>query len=158
VRVPTANTIGETWGENILAHIDLKSKQENVVKAFTIVLLIILLSGCAGPQAITNATARDTIFSTETRANGATVMWLTHDDVGTYCTVDKSLGELGYEIMKSGRDALITYRTLNAADKENGALFGLFQGGCNTDNGSGNNTNYLVTGIKYADPITETLK
>lgn len=132
------------------------------VRAIKILLVALfavsILSACKGNQAITDATARDTIFSVEHRNNGAVVMWLTHDDVGTYCTVDKGLGETAFEIMKSGQDALVSYRTLNASDKENGALFGMFEGGCNTDNKSGNNTNYLVTKIEVAPAITATIK
>ena len=81
-------------------------------------------------------------------------MWLTHDDVGTYCTVDSALGQKEFDIMKSGQDALIQYRTLNSGDKENGALLGLFQGGCNTDRSSGNNTNYLVLSVEVA-PVAD---
>ena len=133
------------------------------MRAIWIVLVslvaVSILSGCgAGIQAITDATARDTIFSVEQRNNGAVVMWLTHDDVGTYCTIDKNIGETAFDLMKSGHDALISYRTLNGNDKENGALGGLFQGACNTDRSSGNNTNYLVTKIEAAPAITATIK
>ena len=122
-------------------------------------IVTVLLAGCgAGLQAITGATARDTIFSVEQRNNGGVVMWLTHDDVGTYCTIDKSIGETAFELMKSGQDALVSYRTLNGNDKENGVLGGLFQGACNTDRGSGNNTNYLITKIEAAPVLTSTVK
>jgi hypothetical protein len=118
------------------------------VKIALLALIVLALAGCQGPQAITDAALRDTIFSIENRANGAAVMWMTHDDVGTYCTLDKGLAQKAYEIMTSGKDALVKYRTLNANDKENGALGGMFQGACNTERST--NTNYLVTDIQLA--------
>jgi hypothetical protein len=124
------------------------------LKIAVVLLFVALLVGCQGVQAITDATARDTIFSVEKRANGAYVMWLTHDDVGTYCTGDPALGQKEMDIMKSGQDALIEYRTLNTSDKENGILFGIGEGQCNTDRKSGNNTNYLVMKVEVA-PVAD---
>ena len=121
------------------------------MKAKWIILLVVaaIVSGCTGPQAIVDATARDRIFSVEVRANGATVMWLVHDDVGTYCTTNKQLSELGQEIMTSGKDAIVHYRTLKVNDPEQGAIGGLFLGACNTER-SDRNTNYLITGLEVA--------
>ncbi len=65
------------------------------MKRFLIVpVLLMLLSACgAGPKAIVEGTLRDTVFAVEPRANNTISVWMTHDDVGVYCTTDTELGE-----------------------------------------------------------------
>ncbi len=85
-------------------------------------------SGIQGPGAITDAYLRDTIFSVEPRVNGSTTMWMTHDDVGYYCTTDKTLGQQILAMIKDpGQpvEVIVEYRSVNIGDAEyNGAVLG----------------------------------
>ncbi len=100
---------------------------------FVLLLAGLVLAGCGsngiqGLGAITDAYLRDTIFSVEPRVNGSTTMWMTHDDVGYYCTTDRALGQKILAMIKDTSqpvEVLVEYRSVNIGDPEyNGATLG----------------------------------
>ncbi len=99
-------------------------------------LILTVLSACgAGPKAIVEGTLRDTIFAVEPRANNTISVWMTHDDVGVYCTTDAELGEKALSYLRTNPDVIITYRSVNNDDPE-WAWFGdLTGGGCASERG-----------------------
>jgi hypothetical protein len=101
----------------------------------------LLLSSCgAGAKAITEGTLRDTIFSVEPRVNGTVSVWFTHDDVGVYCTYDKTLGDKALELLKSpSAEVIATYRSVNNTDPEYGAFLDVSKG-CGDNSGKNNST------------------
>jgi hypothetical protein len=108
------------------------------MKRFVIIaILLLLLSACgAGPKAIVEGTLRDTIFAVEPRANNTISVWMTHDDVGVYCTTDAELGEKALSFLRSTNpDVIITYRSVNNDDPEWAWLGDLTGGGCATERG-----------------------
>lgn len=112
------------------------------VKALFILIVALLITGCAGVQAIKGkATLRDTIFSVEPRNNGVTVMWMTHDDVGAYCTTKPEVAAKMNYFLNKGGEVLVDYKSLNVGDEG----FDLLNGGCSTDE---NTTNYIVLDIR----------
>jgi hypothetical protein len=106
-----------------------------------------LLVACAGVQAIKGkATLRDTIFSVEPRNNGVTVMWMTHDDVGAYCTTKPEIAAKMVDFLSNyNGEVLVDYKSLNVGDDG----YNLLNGGCSTD--SKNTTNYIVLDIRKTD-------
>ncbi len=118
-----------------------------VLSGVVICLAILALSGCAGAQAIKGkATLRDTIFSVEPRNNGVTVMWMTHDDVGAYCTTRPEIAAKMKHFLndKNRQEVLVDYKSLNVGDEG----YDLLNGGCSTDT---NTTNYIVIDIRLPD-------
>lgn len=109
-------------------------------------LLMLLLVGCVGPQAVTNAQLRDTIFSIEHRVSGVTMIWVTHDDVGIYCTDNAQIIQTATEIFQSDDPtAILGYRSLNTNDPQFN-IFGL--AGCSHTQGINDSTVvYLLTSI-----------
>lgn len=109
-------------------------------------ILIFILSACTGPQAVVNATLRDTIFGIEQRASGTTMVWMTHDDIGVYCITDPVIANTANAIFRnSNTEVFLNYRSLNTNDPQWNIL-GL--SGCQHSQGSKNNTLvYVVTGI-----------
>lgn len=87
-----------------------------------VVFLAVLLASCGpGPYAIERATLRDTIFSIEPRSNGTTTLWMTHDDVGAYCTRDSALVAQANALLAQPapyNEVLVTYRSINNSDSE----------------------------------------
>lgn len=53
------------------------------MKKFLSILLIVLLAGCS--EYTRNGKLKDEMFGIEHRANGVVVVWVVHDDVGSYC-------------------------------------------------------------------------
>lgn len=106
-------------------------------RLFIVLVAMFALSACgAGAKAITEGTLQDTIFSVEPRVNGSYSVWMTHDDVGVYCTVDKALGDKALTIVKSDNPkAIITYRSVNNSDPEYAWLGDTTGGGCATERG-----------------------
>lgn len=100
-------------------------------------ILLLILSACgAGPKAIVEGTLRDTLFAVEPRANNTISVWMTHDDVGVYCTTDTELGEKALLFLRSTNpDVIITYRSVNNDDPEWAWLGDLTGGGCATERG-----------------------
>lgn len=117
-----------------------------ILSGCVIVAIILTLSGCAGAQAITKATLRDTIFSVEPRNNGVTVMWMTHDDVGAYCTTRPEIAAKMHRFLneQTRREVLVDYKSLNVGDEG----YNLLNGGCSTDTDT---TNYIVIDIRLPD-------
>ena len=111
-----------------------------------VILILAIVAGCAGPQAIRGkATLRDTIFSVEPRNNGVTVMWMTHDDVGAYCTTKPEIAEKMQKYLDGSEhvEVLVDYKSLNVGDEG----YDLLHGGCSTDVDT---TNYIVIDIRLA--------
>jgi hypothetical protein len=115
-----------------------------------IVLLALVLIGCgAGPKAVIEGTIHDTIFSVEPRHNGTVSIWMTHDDVGVYCTVDKALGDIALEILLSPNpDAIITYRSINGGDPEVSYMFDPASGCGDEKEGT---TRYKLLSVRRAE-------
>lgn len=114
-------------------------------------LLVLALGGCAqGAQAITQAYLRDSIFSIEPRANGTFTVWMTHDDVGSYCTNDPSIIAQAKVIFDSpDPTAVIEYRSINANDPE-WTWFDGMGGGCAAEAGTSHIT-YLLEAVYTLD-------
>lgn len=97
---------------------------------YRLVLLTVLLfalAACgAGPHAVRSGLLRDTIFAVEEKQNGSYFLWMTHDDVGTYCTMDAALY---YEAKKifidktHAPEVLLTYISSNVGTDENPDVF-----------------------------------
>lgn len=121
------------------------------IKRAVLIVVIVALTGCAGPQAIRGkATLRDTIYSVEPRNNGVTVMWMTHDDVGAYCTTKPEIAAKMKDYLEGGvGEVLVDYKSLNIGDEG----FDLLNGGCSTDS---NTTNYIVVDIRIPDGARQT--
>lgn len=111
-------------------------------------LLVVLLSACAGQHAITDAYMRDTIFSIEPRLNGTATIWMTHDDVGSYCSRDATIIAKAHAIFASTNpETVVEYRSVNTNDPE-WTWFGGVGGGCAVETGSSSgHTTYLVLNI-----------
>src|SRR5689334_10453345 len=116
-----------------------------------LVLLLLVLSGCAGagPHAVRDATLRDTIFSIETKENGSHFIWMRYDDVGVYCTMDSTLFNKAVEIFneKSHQpEVFIKYISSNLGSDENKNFFQdpLGTQGCKHDAA----TVYVITSIQ----------
>lgn len=109
-------------------------------------ILVLILAACTGPQAVVNATLRDTIFGIEQRASGTTMIWMTHDDVAIYCITDPVLANTANSIFRSSNpEVFLSYRSLNTSDPQWNIL-GI--SGCQHNQGSSDNTLvYVVTGI-----------
>lgn len=104
-----------------------------------------MASACGSGNVITKSkqgTARDTIFSVEPRANGATVMWLTHDDIATYCTIDPAIAkQMDNLLLEHNGDVIVRYSTINFSDSSLDKNLSA----CSTDSIS--ITNYIVWSI-----------
>jgi hypothetical protein len=112
-----------------------------------IVGLLSLLSACgAGPKAIVEGTLRDTLFAVEPRANNTISVWMTHDDVGVYCTTDTELGDKALSFLRSTNPTvIITYRSVNNDDPEWAWLGDLTGGGCASERGDNVEVYKLLT-------------
>ena len=117
---------------------------------FLSILLSALIVGCsgAGANAVKNATARDTIFSIETKENGSHFIWLTHDDVGVYCTMDDKTFQKAVSIFMDkthSPEVLLGYISNNLGTEENKTFFqdplGVY--GCKHDKA----TIYIITSV-----------
>lgn len=88
---------------------------------------VLLLAGCgAGPNAVKDATLRDTIFSIETKENGSHFLWMVHDDVGTYCTMNAALfakAEAIFDDKAHQPDVFLKYISANVGSNENKSFF-----------------------------------
>lgn len=116
-----------------------------------LVLLVITAACGAGPKAITQGTLRDTLFAVEPRANNTVSVWMTHDDVGVYCTTDKVLGDRALEFLRSSNpEVVITFRSVNNSDAEWAWLGDLTGGGCAVERGSEEVQVYKLLTIEQA--------
>lgn len=103
-----------------------------ILLVFLLLFVSVTIAACgAGNKAITQGTLRDTIFNHEPRVNGTISIWMTHDDVGVYCTLDKALGDKALSILRSNNaEVIITYRSLNNNDPEHGGWIDITDAGC----------------------------
>lgn len=124
------------------------------------VLFVLLLTACGpGAKAITSGNPgvlRDTIFSVEPRLNGTTTVWMTHDDLGSYCTKDASLSKLAQDIINDKTkpaEVILQYASINAGDSEGGGVLGdITSSGCAADRSTGNgNVVYKIVSIVSVD-------
>jgi len=106
-----------------------------------LVVMATLVTACQGQGHILNGKLRDTIFSVEQRKSGALVMWMTHDDVGNYCTLDPALGQKALQAFNRGGSVIVTYSSVTTGSAE-APWFGET---CNTD---GRTTNYVIKDIQ----------
>lgn len=83
-----------------------------IIKIISLVTVLALTS-CA--EYTRSGKLKDTIFGVEERGNGATVVWMTHDDVGSYCF-------FGEEANKA-KDLFNNYNGLVIVTYDDGALF-----------------------------------
>jgi hypothetical protein len=94
----------------------------NNILRIVLLALVIVLAACSTQQYISEtnpAVLRDTIFSVEPRNNGTYTIWMVHDDIGAYCTADKTIGEQALQAVR-GKSATVvmTYRYRQAGDRE----------------------------------------
>ena len=76
------------------------------------IAIIIIVNACTPQEQRTytkTGIARDTVFSVEQRGNGATVLWLTHDDVTAYC-FDKPVNS--QEMINHDGDIVLHYQSI----------------------------------------------
>lgn len=87
------------------------------------IIVLTLLAGCgAGAHAVRQGQLRDTIFSIEPKQNGSYFLWMTHDDVGVYCTLDANLFAKAKKIFEDptrSPEVFLTYGSLNVGTPEN---------------------------------------
>lgn len=103
----------------------------SVIPILALLFLAILTACGPGPHAVMNGTLRDTIFSVEPRANGSTSIWMTHDDVGVYCTLNQELASKALLILSSpDNEVILRYASINAGDPESNILL---TNGCATE-------------------------
>lgn len=93
-----------------------------------LLITIALLASCAGagPHAVRDAIARDTIFAIETKQNGSHFIWLRYDDVGVYCTMNTELFDKAVSIFKDEAkppEVFISYISANLGTEENKNFF-----------------------------------
>lgn len=94
-----------------------------------VLVMALLLAGCEGAKAIREGRLRDTLFSIERHANGAASIWVTHDDVGVYCTLDQEIVAQAEQIFTSTHpEVIITYGSVNAGSSESGNVLAPLQG------------------------------
>ena len=117
---------------------------------FLIIVLASLLAGCggAGAHAVKDATMRDTIFSVEKKENGSNFVWMVHDDVGVYCTMNDDLYQKALKIINDKShpaDVIVHYISNNLGTEENKNFFQdpLGVTGCQ----HGKATVYIITSI-----------
>lgn len=93
-----------------------------------VVLFSSVITSCsgAGPHAVRDATLRDTVFSVETKENGSHFVWMVHDDVGVYCTMNdvlfKKVTDIFYDKTHPA-DVFIKYISSNLGSDENKNFF-----------------------------------
>lgn len=122
-----------------------------LVLVIVVIIVILAMVGGLGHQAIHDGLLRDTVFSTEPRVNGTYSMWMTHDDVGVYCTLSQDIYNKARAAMVAGKQVLVHFESVNWNDSENG-LFGLFGTGCSHETTSNTSaTVYRITGIDTGD-------
>lgn len=120
-----------------------------VLVAIVIVVCLSLVGGL-GQQAVKGGELSDTIFSTEPRANGTYSMWMVHDSVGVYCTLNQQLYEKAHDLFLEGKKVLMHYDSVSWNDPENG-LFGLFGTGCSHETTTNTSaTVYRITAVEAA--------
>lgn len=97
------------------------------MKKLLVIVLLGLLAGCgAGPHAVKDATLRDVIFSIETKENGSHFLWMVHDDVGVYCTMNAALfakAEAIFSDKSHQPEVFIKYISANVGSDENKSFF-----------------------------------
>ena len=91
-------------------------------------VVAILISSCsgAGPHAVKDAIKRDTIDSVETKENGSHFIWMTHDDVGVYCTMNNDLYQKALTVVNDKKHdpyVIMHYISSNLGSEENKNFF-----------------------------------
>lgn len=100
------------------------------MKAKVIILLLLLivsLSACAGPQAVKNGEVTDMITNVEPRASGYYMIWVRTDITSAYCTDDLEVVRNAKAYREFLASVTITYTSINFGDKD-ATVFGF--GGC----------------------------
>lgn len=78
------------------------------MKKFLLILMAVLLASCA--EYTRSGKLKDEIFGVEHRANGAIVVWVVHDDVGSYCFSNDSTARKAEELFNTyDGKVVITY-------------------------------------------------
>lgn len=94
--------------------------------AWLAVVGILGLAACGpGPHAVQDGALRDTIFAIETKQNGSHFVWMMHDDVGVYCTMDNALfgkAEAIFNDKSHTPEVIINYISANLGSAENPGL------------------------------------
>lgn len=128
-----------------------------MTKWLAIIAVLLVLSGCSGEgaHAVRDGRVRDTIYATETKANGSNFIWMTHDDVGVYCTMDKALYDKANAIFNDGTKVplvWVDYISANRGSAERPAFLSdpLSLSGCSHTEA----TVYVFTGIERIETVT----
>ncbi len=101
-------------------------------KAWVLVLVVVIVAGCVGtgPHAVKGGIATEFIMNSETRQNGAHMVWLGNDTATVYCTFNNDLYEKALSYQDDRISVTITYSTINNGDSDGDNGIG---GGCGAE-------------------------
>lgn len=90
---------------------------------WVIVFLLLFLGGCVGKgaHAVEQGEIRNIIYSIESKVDGTYFVWMTNDDVGAYCTMDKAIYDQAKSILEDETripKVFLGYESLNRGTKE----------------------------------------
>lgn len=82
-----------------------------------LVLVSLLMSGCYA-NAVRTGTLRDTLFSVEETNDGAWRVFMTHDDVAGYCTLDSELGQEAHNLLlEHDGEVMVEFTSIKLTDE-----------------------------------------
>lgn len=91
-------------------------------KVVLFALLALILAGCVGAHAVTDAQVTDWVSNTEATNNGFYIVWVRYDTTSAYCTRDLALFNRARELADGVTPVVIKYQGLNMG--EDGASSG----------------------------------
>lgn len=83
-----------------------------------VLLAAILLTSCRSYRT-KEGLIRDTIYSVEQSNNGSWKVYMTHDDISTFCTYNAQLGQKALDLLENYEgESFIKFRAVNETDPE----------------------------------------
>lgn len=79
-------------------------------------IVVLMVTGCAGPYAVKHAAVSDWVWGVEERENGYTVIWFRYDNYGAYCTNDETLIKTAQTLREQNQLATYEFKSINAGD------------------------------------------
>ncbi len=84
-----------------------------------VIAFVFVASACTTKYNTRDAWLRDTLFSVEPTRGGNCRIWMTHDDVSTYCTTDKNLCiEAKNLLLEHNGEVAVHYFDIEVDDEE----------------------------------------